>query len=110
MTRLQAAASGLTTSCASQGSDENAAAHYGILLARTAGLPHDLLDRADAVVSILQSKHACSNGSASEVNVFSLAQRLLSLSQSADGEEAVRDTLRALRSAAADLPAEIPPA
>ena len=81
--------------------------HYGILLARTAGLPAALLDRAGAIVSVLESKQACASGSATEASVFSVAQRLLSVAQSpTDGEAALRDTLRALRAAATELPAE----
>ena len=90
-------------SALSQGSN-TFTSHYGILLGRTAGLPAALLDRADAVVSILESKQACATGSVAEASVFSVAQRLLSIAQSpAEGEAAVRDTLRTLHAAAAEL-------
>ena len=93
--------------CAAQGSN-TFTSHYGILLARTAGLPAALLDRADAIVSALESKQVRANGiSATEARVFSVAQRLLSVAQSpTDGEDALRNTLRTLRAAAAELPAE----
>ncbi len=88
-----------------QGS-ESFSSHYGLLLARTAGLPAALLDRADVIVAALQSKQACASGPAAEASVFSLAQRLLSLAQAPDdGEDAVRDALRALRATAAEIPA-----
>lgn len=88
-----------------QGS-ESFSSHYGLLLARTAGLPAALLDRADAIVTALQSKQACASGPAADASVFSLAQRLLSLAQAPDdGEDAVRDVLHALRAAAAEVPA-----
>lgn len=92
--------------CASQGSN-TFTSHYGILLARTAGLPAALLDRADAIVSALESKQVWASGnSATEASVFSVAQRLLSVAQSpTDGEAALRNTLRTLRAAAAELPA-----
>ena len=58
-------------------------------------------------MSVLESKQACASGSATEASVFSVAQRLLSVAQSpTDGEAALRDTLRALRAAATELPAE----
>ena len=77
--------------------------HYGLLLARSVGLPPPVLQRAEAVVEALQRKQA--NVSSSEASVFSLSQQLLALAQSATNGDAAaaRATLSALRAAAFDI-------
>jgi DNA mismatch repair protein MSH4 len=79
---------------------DNLHVHYGLLLARSVGLPPPVLQRAEVVVEALQRKQA--NVGASEASVFSLSQQLLALAQSGDAATA-RDTLRTLRAAAFDI-------